>query len=278
MDKIKFCFTWLMLFLMMVILTMPVSAGATDRNWVGGNEEYGYQMWYLGNNWDDGSGNPGVPQTGDQVYITNSGSQVGFNVLAPSLGYMQIDNNSALTFVGFGNLTAANTDVGYDGVGTINMGWGWHTVNGDLRLGVNSGSQGNYNMGSGTLQVNGNTIIGVAGNGYFDQSGGTHTVSGDLVLAKDSGNSFYFLSGDSLSTLTVGGSTIVGMSGTGTFEQTGGTHTAGWLTIGGNGGYMGGTGTGTYTLDVAPPLMALLISWSTTILFWVTAGREHSIM
>ncbi|MBA4367182.1 MAG: hypothetical protein C0403_06040 [Desulfobacterium sp.] len=158
-----------------------------------------------------------------------SGSQTAFNASTPSLGYMQIDNSSALTFVGFGNLTAAWTDVGFNAEGTINMGWGSHTVNGDLRLGVNSGSQGNYNMGSGILSSI-NEFVGNQGTGVFTQTGGTNYVGFDingnslnsfseLIVGRFTGsNGTYELSGGKLVTTRE----IVGdAKGLGTFNQSG---------------------------------------------------------
>ena len=183
-----------------MLAALPAAARAADRNWVGGSYEYGYEMWYLDNNWQDEELNSGIPLAGDIVYITNPDSQAAFNALTPSLGYMQIDNSSALTFVGFGNLTAAWTDVGFNADGTINMGWGSHTVNGDLRLGVNSGSQGNYNMGSGNLSST-NEFVGNEGTGVFLQTGGINHVDLELIVGRFAGsNGTYELSGGELET------------------------------------------------------------------------------
>jgi fibronectin-binding autotransporter adhesin len=277
------------LFLLVLFMIPFTSQAQTARYWIGGNSEYGYEMWYLPNNWNtmqDGSGDPGIPLEGDNAYITNANSQIGFNATTLFLGYMGIDNNSSLTFVGFGNLFASTTQVGVDGVGTINMGWGSHTVDGDLYLGVNSGSQGNYIMGSGTLNVSGNTIIGYRGTGIFTQTGETsvrHTTGGlsiggsgiNVVLYEDGiynthqtfqGNGTYTLNTliptDTFSNLWATGDLVLGDGGTGTFQHTDGRVTVdGSLVLGRQVAYevLDGldnfiiteflNGTGTYTLS-----------------------------
>jgi len=235
--------------LFLAVLLMPLAGQvlATDRYWIGGNEEHGYQMWYLENNWNtqpDGSGGSGVPNTGDIVYITNANSEAALNVTTPSLEEIQIDNDSTLTWVGYGHLTAYKTLVGITGVGTINMGWGSHTVNQDLILGNEEGAHGIYNLEGGSLDVTGiwfyeGTKVGNRGTGEFNQYGGTHTVNGNLSLGYDtSGYGYYYLGvGDGLLEVKsyddYTGYSVVGYDGRGYFVQDGGQHIARGLMVGG---------------------------------------------
>ena len=151
--------------------------------------------------------------------------------------------------------------IGYDGKGVYNQSAGSNTStpNGDLYLGVNSGSTGTYNLTGGSLSAY-SLYAGVPGTGVFNQSGANVTVNSILVLGEVAGSSgTYTMTGG---TLNVGLFEYIGFGGSGTFTQSGGTHIGGFLNIGygSNGSYkmsggslsarsevIGRSGTGSFT-------------------------------
>ncbi len=145
-----------------------------------------------------------------------------------------------------GTLSTGTTVVGNGGDGYFIQEGGSHTVSGDLYMGYEAGSYGDYYLNGDSsvlLQVGGNELIGWGGSGSFTQDGGTHNVSGDLNLGQSDGTVGYFdLNGGDLA---VGGSLNIGHDGLGTFTQTGGTNTVGFNLVLGN----NSTGNGFYYLN-----------------------------
>jgi hypothetical protein len=144
-------------------------------------------------------------------------------------------------------LTTSQAFIGNSGRGTIDQSAGSYVAQGQgLRLGLQSGGSGTYNLsGDGSLETF-NTYVGNNGTGNFNQSGGSHLIA-------EGGSQLYlgFLQ-DSVGTYTLSGGSLsasehefVGYIGTGNFVHSGGTNTIpGVLEIG-----TGLDGTGTYTLS-----------------------------
>jgi hypothetical protein len=103
---------------------------------------------------------------------------------------------------GTGSLSASNTHIGYNGVGSFSHSAATHTDTSHF-LADNAGSTGSYSLsGTGSLSVNFTEYVALTGTGSFTQSAGTHTVSNFLFLAYNAGSTgSYSLSGTgSLST------------------------------------------------------------------------------
>ena len=138
--------------------------------------------------------------------------------------------------------------LGYSGTGRFMQSGGTNSVGGtyDLRIGVNSGGNGSYNLGgSGYLAVFAvNEVVGYNGTGSFMQSGGTNSLgNSNLILAYNYGTTgSYTLSGSGYLSAH---SEFVGYYGIGTFTQSGGTNViANELDLGVN-----SSGSGSYTLN-----------------------------
>ncbi len=137
--------------------------------------------------------------------------------------------------LGSGSLYAASEYVGYSGSGTFTQTGGTHTVGtaspnfSFMFVGYNSGSNGAYNLGGGSLWCGGQEYIGLQGNGTFSQSGGYSTAA-QIVLGSGVGSSgSYSLTNGNLSCQTA---EIIGVDGTGCFTQGGGNNAPGWVLIG----------------------------------------------
>jgi autotransporter-associated beta strand protein/T5SS/PEP-CTERM-associated repeat protein len=138
-------------------------------------------------------------------------------------------------------LSAANTYVGYEGIGTFNQSGGTHTVTGELDLGHDATGNGTYNLSGGTVSAN-SISVGYSGAGTFAQTGGTNTVTTLLDLGSQPNSSgSYSLSGEDsqLSTANTG----VGDRAPGAFNQAGGTHTISSNLV------IGSAASGVYTLS-----------------------------
>jgi len=238
--------------LLLVSLTLAVSAGADDRYWVGSNGGY----WDNSANWsltDGGPGDAGQPQAGDDVYLTKSFSGGDLTV-----EYRNTLNPTAqlgtLYIVGFGSdlltldqssgdqLRTAREYIGEVGLGAYNQSNGSNLVSGEVRLGYYSGSLGTYNLSSGSLSA-GTLTLGFLGTGAFTQSGGSNAVAGVLYLGNYAGGSgSYNLQGGSLSSNWQ----VIGNGGTGNLSQSGGSLTANNQILG-----MYGSGVATQTGGVS---------------------------
>ena len=148
--------------------------------------------------------------------------------------------------LGVGNLTAANLEVGLNGVGTFNQSSGTTltigssvtpgilgvnsqagtsifnqnggdtTVFGNIEVGREPGSQGQYILNGGTLTTQGSLYLGYQGTGTFTQTGGTHSVYS--ISLGEQGNGTYNLEGGSVTANDL----FVGIAGgTGSFNQSG---------------------------------------------------------
>jgi hypothetical protein len=106
--------------------------------------------------------------------------------------------------------------VGWAGRGEVKHSGGSASV-GNLILGLSTGSEGTYTLGSAaTLTIAGETVIGAAGKGSFQQLLTALAVPGDLVIGRDvGGDGTYSTTG----ALTVGGKLVVGDFGKGSFVQ-----------------------------------------------------------
>lgn len=137
-----------------------------------------------------------------------------------------------------------NAVMGVSGTGRFIQTGGVHHVGDELRIAMNAGARGTYELGGGDLSVTGFGVFGWNGEGTFKQSGGTHTAGRRLYLGyRASGVGGYELGGTSVLSATAGEQ--IGYEGTGTFTQTGGTHqVTGNLVL----GYASG-GNGTYTME-----------------------------
>lgn len=112
-----------------------------------------------------------------------------------------------------------NEIIGVDGVGQLVQTGGTNTI-GDtfnMYLGLNSGSQGTYNLSAGTLSGF-NQIVGYSGVGQFNQSGGTNNVANLVIGDRATGQGAYAISGGGLA---VSNNAVVGLLGTASMNITG---------------------------------------------------------
>ena len=148
--------------------------------------------------------------------------------------------NSFITSSAYDNMTAVvafslsrNSTVGFgSSTGTFVQSGGAHNVQGDLIVGDQGGSVGQYTMTDGNLTVVGAITVGLLGGANFTQSGGTVT-GGSMTIAS-------------------GGSSVQPVD-TYTLTGTGTLHITGDETVGGfgNGHFVQGTGADapTHTVD-----------------------------
>lgn len=241
-----------------VVLSMGISlatgpAQAANRYWVAGDG-----AWSHAPNWSStsgGAGGAGQPQTGDNVYLTQTDAvdrAVGyFNLITPvpELGFIRVDAT------GTGNMTLiqnvnhqliANYEyIGYNGAGIYRQSAGTNTIKNILYLGLNTGSYGHYQLFDGTLAA-GYESIGDSGIGSFGQFGGTHSVTNNLALGWNAtGSGAYHLNAG---TLNVGGDIITG-SGYGGLYIDGGTLHVGGGDIGVTEFAIGVYGSGSHSLS-----------------------------
>ncbi len=129
------------------------------------------------------------------------------------------------------------TYLGMNGAGTFYHTGGTYTVGtfstegnlisgGDLNLGQNEGSTGEYNMtGTGVINVGGNLYVGVEGTGTFNQNGGTVNTGEVIVKVESGGNGTYNMSGGTLNAARIVNNGIFNFNDAGintdTFTNTG---------------------------------------------------------
>lgn len=223
---------------------LPEDARADEKFWLCGTDG-----WNNGSCWDT----PGQPNTGDNAYLLQSGSNdysVSYiNTLYPAA----VINNLTIDATGSGNMTLLQSQdtltvgsqyVGLNGTGALVQTSGTNT--GRTYIGYNSTSSGSYDLIGGSR--NGNLQLGYAGMGEFNQTGGTNDAGFSSIILgmQTTGNGTYNLHAGTV----FAESTYVGYNGVGTFTQDGGTH------ANGNAGTAGATlqvgvaasGTGTYNL------------------------------
>jgi outer membrane autotransporter protein len=152
---------------------------------------------------------------------------------------LDVDQTLANSPFGVGaNITFNNENIGTTSIGTVNQGGFINTVNTLLRLGVNAGASGVYNLTGGNL-VGNNEVVGRFGKGAFTHSAGINTAPVVILGDAASGSGTYNLSGTGALIATL---IMVGNSGSGIFTQAGGANTVGQLSVadaaGSSGTYM----------------------------------------
>ncbi|MFA5111443.1 MAG: hypothetical protein WC443_08570 [Desulfobaccales bacterium] len=218
---------------------------------------------------------------GDLILGDNSDPSPQFNVFAQPYLYYDYNPYAAGTTRVTGNMIVGNA-----GTGLVLHKLGSIQVDGDLILGnqagsfgeyrlnipyfadppdpnlytgaltvrnliVGAGGSGTFKMGGGSLSVQQNLEVGSAGVGQFYQSGGSVTTNNNYLRLgqQAAGNGYYELSGGSIDT----GALSIGFDGTGNFKMTGGSLLAGYAEIGvinGSSGSMVQSG-GDVTIDNA---------------------------
>ncbi len=168
--------------------------------------------------------------------------------------------NGGYTLSG-GLLDVRDEYVGYDATGTFNQSGGTHnlvhstplvgvTHAGNLYLGFNAASHGDYVLSNGVLDM-GTLVVGEYGSGSFVQSGGAvRAITESLPLSNDglvrvgrrggTGSGVYTLTGGTLEARSL----LVGEAGTGSFAQHAGSVTVAGYMLGSEPG-----GSGSYTLN-----------------------------
>jgi len=222
-----------------VVFLTPMPAQAADKYWIGGT---GY--WNVPINWDDDYGNEGVPDGGDNAYVTESFASVTYNTNydAP-LGSLQIDNRSTLFHGGDYTLkVGVPPDASPPESGPPAIGFGITYY-------------GTYNLAESGILYSDRTVVGNGDPGYFNQSGLTTAYHGELWLGYNSGYGEYNLSGGNVyvGTLVLGGKEWYGTyyDGVGVFN-----HTSGTVEVNGLGLFIADTpsSTGTYNLGAGASL------------------------
>ena len=197
---------------------------------------------------DSAAGNFGtgtITQTGGLNTIA-AGNGLYLGVNSTDQGFYNLSGTGALTCNGL-------EIVGYNGAGTFSQDGGTNTSNLHLYLGYSAGSNGAYNLSSGSLLAGPQAqeeYIGYAGSGTFMQTGGAHSATFVYLGSQSGSTGTYTLQSGSLATAAF---EFVGASGTGTFSQTGGTNTIDSFGLGSgygalNVGFSPG-GVGYYTLN-----------------------------
>ena len=134
---------------------------------------------------------------------------------------------SGVRYLGYASVGSTFTQNG----GAANVGNNTDSV-GSLILANSTGSNGSYNLNSGTLNLFGSETIGNAGQATFTQTGGANTIASSLATAAlyigetAMANGLYAL-GPAGSLQVTNGEEDVGVNGNGTFTQSGGTNTTG---------------------------------------------------
>ena len=128
-----------------------------------------------------------------------------------------------------------------------NNGDAWHQYAG-LDLGKKTGSTGEYDLASGTLNVSNATIVGDRGASMFSLNGGTHN-TGDLYVGYNTGDSTSYYSLQSGTLNVIGGNGLMGVTvvggkdygpvGNGEFDQDSGVHNTAGLFIADSAGSFG---------------------------------------
>ncbi len=237
------------------VLALALSAAfaqpvqAANKYWVCGSAYWDTTCW---SDTAGGAATLGQPVNGDNAYLVQGDptnrTVYYWNTAYPSavLNALTIDAAGGIGTISLSQtkdpLAATVEYIGYYGTGSFTQSGGTNTVNTQLVLGGNIGSNGAYTLsGTGSLTA-AYEYVGYWGTGSFTQSGGTNTVSNTLYLGTNSNsNGTYILSGTG--SLTAGYE-YIGQSGTGSFTQSGGTNTVNTQLV------LGGTigSNGTYTL------------------------------
>ena len=158
------------------------------------------------------------------------------------------------------------------GWGLVNQSGGTNTVDSDLKLGMNTGNIGTYNISSAaSLKVTSTLWVGVLGTGSYNQSGGTATVA-QMLVGPDLGSvGTCNLTGG---TLSVSGTCTLGNVGSGTFNCSGGLFNPAVLLLGDN-----ASGNSTFNLSSVGTLSSTfeLIGTAGSAAFNQTGGTNSPI-
>ncbi len=93
-----------------------------------------------------------------------------------------------------------NEYIGYNYTGTFTQTGGTNSASGEIILGVNAGSTGNYTLGPAGSLAEDSMIVAQQGSGIFTQTGGTHSITNSLTV---NNQGTYNLNGGTLSAGTV---------------------------------------------------------------------------
>ncbi len=186
-----------------VLVAFTIQVQAEDRYWQSASGD-----WADPANWDPAE----VPTSADKACIDNDGTATIASTAAAFYAY-----------------------IGDENTGTVIQTGGTHSVRDSLRLALQPGSTGVYQLEGGSLDVtegggygSPRATIGSRGNGRFNQIGGAHTTRRLVVGWGEGSAGVYDLQEGQLTT----GGVTVGREGTGSFSQTGGTHSVHYLCLG----------------------------------------------
>jgi len=215
--------------LVMATLAVPIPALAANRFYVGPSGG----SWNTPSYWTGAA----APVNGDSAVI-NTDVTVAFdgNYAPPGLASFDLDAanfaTATLNHFSAGVMQVSIQDhVGYTGRGHYIQSAGAH-ITPSLTLGVNAGSNGQYDLSGGSLSPS-DFWVGYAGVGSMTQTGGTVTVNWIRLGGLSTGNGTYTISNGSLSTNFFEN----GVTGTGYVQQQGGNVTTSGLSNGSHGSY-----------------------------------------
>ena len=239
----------------LAILLATGQANALTGTWICGSGAWEDPSCWSYSGW--GSDDPDI--TPDWMYeaLLLSSDDIDRTITISSYNNYDL-SNSTIDATGSGTMTLVQNGghwgavvfqvpvlVGVSGTGTLIQTGG--KIGGELRLGVNAGSSGRYELTGGGISSEWSLTAGERGNGLVNQSGG-HVSVGSLVLGFYTGASgTYNLTNGSLGMgyNAQGDISWIGWAGSGTLNQSGGSHSAAT-------GFVIGakeTGQGTYNLS-----------------------------
>jgi hypothetical protein len=178
------------------------------------------------------------------AFATSAGTDMVLGYGAGSSGIWTLSNSATLT-------SSQSEFIGYSGTGTFTQ--SGNSVNtltasavGNMWIGYNAGSTGNYNLNGGTLSCASHEYVGWNGTGNFTQTGGANSAAIFVDVGVFGGSTgVYNQTGGSLNTVSL----YAGDLGNGAFSQSNAAATTVSGTTAGNGLYLGyNSGNGTFTL------------------------------
>ncbi len=162
--------------------------------------------------------------TGNATFNLGSGSLAATNLDVGLNGVGEFNQSSDTTLtIGSGaafGILGVNSQAG---VSIFNQHGGDTTVFGNIEVGRETNSQGQYYLHGGTLTVHDSLYLGYQGTGMFTQTAGTLTIANYINLGdRPTGNGVYNLEGGSVTAQDL----FVGTAGVGLFNQSGETSNA----------------------------------------------------
>ena len=242
-KRTEWLLTGIMVFVFISCIILPLSSFAATDLWVvvpggdpywttPGNWSLGYEPGFTGGR-DSAILELSPAATTDAVVILNSPNNNSYNHGASSFRMDgSLEHSLELQQSQGGMSSGGHFDVGYNGIAIYTQTGGDCSSSSSLWLGVNTGSNGTYNLSGDTstlLMADGNETIGVRGTGTFNQTGGYNRSQSDPITLGQSAGSIgtYNLSGDISTSKVVSDQEVIGGGGTGTFNQTGGSNLIG---------------------------------------------------